>query len=362
MTVPPVQKPANMPPRLLTHIRWPLWVAQLATGAKSFADNPLIGSRRLNTLGLHRLRVRAAHAMTRWRRRLLSGGVSHEDREAFGRQGFVEWRDVLPPEDFRRMQDAILGRVWPARAMVQGHTLTRRIPVDADMLRAVPELAALLRHPRWRGLLRYVAASRNAPHYYIQTILTHYDLPQGGAGEDEGEDYDPQNDPHADTFHSSMKAWLFLTDVALEDGPFSYVPGTHRLTPERLEWEHARALRAPGDLDPLSARGSFRAGAEDLEALGVGDPTPFPVPANTLVVADTYGFHARGTASRPSVRVELWAYSRDNPFLPWTGLHPGSIPWLANRRTHILWWLQDRFPRLAGLPLTPITDKRPDQR
>ncbi|MET0361795.1 MAG: phytanoyl-CoA dioxygenase, partial [Sphingobium sp.] len=53
---------------LLTFLRWPFWAAQLVTGAKSFADNRLIGSRRLNALGLHRLRVRGAYAMTRWRR------------------------------------------------------------------------------------------------------------------------------------------------------------------------------------------------------------------------------------------------------------------------------------------------------
>ena len=38
--------------------RLPWWAAQLATGAKSFADNPLIGSPRLNALGMHAGRVR----------------------------------------------------------------------------------------------------------------------------------------------------------------------------------------------------------------------------------------------------------------------------------------------------------------
>ncbi len=35
---------------------------------------------------------------------------------------------------------------------------------------------------------------------------------------------------------------------------------------------------------------------------------------------DTFGFHARGDSDRPTKRVELWAYSRRTPFLPWTGL------------------------------------------
>jgi hypothetical protein len=36
----------------------PVWVLQLVTGAKSFADNPLIGSRWLNARGLHVWRLR----------------------------------------------------------------------------------------------------------------------------------------------------------------------------------------------------------------------------------------------------------------------------------------------------------------
>lgn len=45
--------PPSLPPSLPTVLRWPLWVAELATGAKSFVDNPILGSRRLHATGLH---------------------------------------------------------------------------------------------------------------------------------------------------------------------------------------------------------------------------------------------------------------------------------------------------------------------
>jgi hypothetical protein len=339
-----------MPPRLSTILRWPLWIAQLFTGAQSFADNPIIGSRRLNSLGLHRLRLRGAHALTSWRRWLLSGGVSVEDRAAFARQGYVEWRDVLPPDAFDRMRRALFDRAWPAREMAQGHAVTRRIAVDRTMLRAIPELAQLLRSSRWRGLMRYVASSRSEPLYYIQTILTHR----------AGPDADPQNTLHADAFHPSMKAWLFLTDVAPEDGPLNYVAGAHRLTAQRLAWDHAKALQAPAHVDRLSARGSLRIGKEELAQLGLPEPTAFAVPANTLIVADMFGFHARGPAARPSVRVEIWAYARRNPFLPWTGLDIASLPGIAERRVALLWRFKDRFERWTGQPWKDVGRKRPD--
>lgn len=288
--------------------------------------------------------------MTAWRRFLLAPGVSREDREAFRAQGFVKWGDVLPEDQFARMRSGLLERVWPTREMHQGGTVTRRIAVDAEMLQAVPELKALISNRKWRGLLRYVAGTRAEPHYYIQTILTHR----------VSEETDPQNAVHADTFHSAMKAWLFLTDVPLEDGPLSYVPGSHRLTPQRLAWEHGQALRASDDLDRLSARGSLRIRGDELDAMGLDRPVPFVVPANTLIVADTFGFHARSVAQKPSIRVELWAYNRGNPFAPWTGFNLGNLPFLVNRRVGWFWRAQDRFPKIFGAPMPVVEPKRPD--
>jgi hypothetical protein len=60
-----------------------------------------------------------------------------------------------------------------------------------------------------------------------------------------------------------------------------------------------------------------------------------------LVVADTFGFHARGTADRPTVRVELWAYRRRSPFLPWVGLDLLSLPGLARKRAQMAYRLVD---------------------
>lgn len=335
---------------VLRYWRLPFWLMELATEAKSFADNPLLGSRRLNRLGLHGLRVRSAAMMTSWRRWLLRGGVSAEDRACFREQGFVLWPDVLPTAQFEAMRAAIVEHARPAREMAQGHTVTRRFAVNSEMLRAIPELKMLIAAPRWRGLLRYVAATRAEPHYYIQTILTH---------RAEGTD-DPQNAVHADTFHSTMKAWLFLTDVTLADGPLSYVRGSHRLDAARRKWERERGLTAAREQDRLSARGSPRVRPGELEALGLPVPQPFTVTANTLVVADTFGFHARTPSTRPSIRIELWAYTRRNPFLPWTGLSAGSLPGLVHRRVTLFWRLQDRFPKLLRRSMLPVGAKRPD--
>jgi hypothetical protein len=94
-------------------------------------------------------------------------------------------------------------------------------------------------------------------------------------------------------------------------------------------------------------QGSFRIAAADLPRLGLPPPQLFAVPANTLVVADTFGFHARGPSFGRSLRVEIWAYGRRSPFVPWTGLDPWSGAALA-RRSLIGWRLGDLLER-AGI-------------
>lgn len=328
----------------------PWWLLQLVTGAKAFDGNPLLGSPTLNRLGLHGVRVRAAAGLARWRRLLLRHRLPAEDRQAFDRDGYILRPDFLPADEFERLRAEVLAYRGPAREMRQGDTITRRFAVDAQALRALPGVRALLGRADWRGLLGYVGSFRSTPDAYIQTILSH-----AVPGEP-----DPQTALHADTFHATVKAWLFLTDVPEDEGPFVYVPGSHRMSAARLAWERARSIRARHGLDQLSARGSFRIDAGELEGLGLPSPRNFAVRANTLVVADTSGFHARGPSQRSAMRIEIWAYGRRNPFLPWTGFDPLGLPGLVRRRVPLMWALRDRLPRLLGQPWQPAGTMTPD--
>jgi Phytanoyl-CoA dioxygenase (PhyH). len=318
----------------------PFYAAQLLTSAKSFLDNPLIGSARLNRLGLHRMRVRLADAMCRWRRGRLARHVRPEWREAFERDGFVIVEDVVPVDQWPALRSAILAYEGPAREMQQGDAITRRMAIDPDMLAAIPALRALLASKDITALFHYVAGFRTTPLHYIQTIVSHCG----------GNEPDPQESLHADSFHASMKAWLFLNPVSADQGPFTYVRGSHRFDTARLEWEHARSLRDPDAIDRLSARGSPRVDDADLAAMGLNPPEALALPANTLVVADTGGFHARGRANEPGERVEIWSYSRRNPFLPWLGGDLLSLPGVAERRVGWIWKIQD----LVGRPWNQV--------
>jgi Phytanoyl-CoA dioxygenase (PhyH) len=319
-------------------LRWwraPLWLIALLTGAKSFADNPILGSERLNRAGLHVWRLKAAHRLAWWRRARLAHLIPANLKAQFDRDGFIAVPDLLPPDQFDAVRRAILEAHADCRTQQQGDTITTRVPVGPELLRQVPALGSLLTSRRWKGMMAYVASTRAEPIYYIQAIA-------GGIAHGPP---DPQLELHSDTFQPSLKAWLFLTDVPQDGRPLTYVPGSHLLTPERIAWERRRSIDIE-KADRLSQRGSLRILPDDLAALGLPQPRHFAVPANTLVVADTCGFHARAASDRPTLRIELWAYCRRSPFLPWTGLDLLSWGPVAVRRAEwlgsIVDWLERR--------------------
>jgi hypothetical protein len=303
----------------LSALRWlllPWWLAQLFTGEKSFWPNPILGSLALNRRGLAVWRGRLAHRMTARRRRQLEPLIPAADRLVFERDGYVVKKGLLPPETFAELTAEIAALKATAGEFKEGDAITRRIPLTPELIARMPACRRLLAHPAFRGLTRYVGSFDAEPLVFIQTIFTQVD---------EGKT-DPQTSMHIDTFHPTMKAWLFLEDVAEEDGPFTYAPGSHRRTPRREAWERRLSIRA-SDPSTRKTGGAFRISKPEMAALKSAKPKRFAVPANTLVVADTYGFHARRPSTRPSMRLEIWAYSRGNPFAPWArlGLTPARL-------------------------------------
>lgn len=202
-------------------------------------------------------------------------------------------------------------------------------------LKKLPTTHSLINNAKWRALLNYVGSSKVQPMYYVQVILSHV----------RNSKPDPQTNLHSDTFHPSVKAWLFLTDVAEDEGPFVYAAGSHVVNEKRLDWEYQKSLQMNPKTDAMTRRGSFRVKAKELEDMGYQAPKAFAVKKNTLVIADTYGFHARGPSVRPSTRIELWAYGRRSPFLPWVGFDLLSIPVVKSRLIPWYWQALDFLER-----------------
>jgi Phytanoyl-CoA dioxygenase (PhyH) len=280
------------------------WIA-LLTSAKNFRDNPVIGSPTLNRWGLHLWRKRLAHAFAARRTKRLGAVLPADLKLACDRDGMVSVADFLPPDQWSKLLQEIYKHRLPMLEMAQPPALTRRAYLDAASCADMPATQALLSHPVLHSLLQYLAGYPGQAVIALQCIQS--DAPRADAA-------DPQTLWHTDTFHSTAKAWLLLHDVATEQGPFAYMPGTHRLTPLRQMWEQAQSIIAAQDSNAMHAKGSWRASEEELQEMGYSLTFTAALPANTLVVADTGGFHRRTPSSSPTARAEVYLSLRRTPF------------------------------------------------
>ncbi|WP_417693372.1 phytanoyl-CoA dioxygenase family protein [Roseibium sp.] len=317
--------------KALSYLNAPFWLMGVVGAEKSYMKNPIIGSERLNKLGLHRKRVEIAEAMANSRRSRLASVVPDEHRAFFDQNGYMVVENFLPAEIYEKLLMETAEKTFAAREMRQGQTVTRMTPLPPEVLNANPGIASAARSPLAKGMIRYAASQGGQPHCFMQTVIAE---PNKGPK-------DPQTDVHSDTFHATAKAWLFLQDVGEEDGPFCFVPGSHKMTPERLEWEYENSLSASADNRSHHASGSFRIQAEELDRLGLSQPVRMAVPGNTLIVADTHAFHGRTPSERPTTRAEIHWHHRRNPFLPWTGLDPVSLPLIREREMNLFLGVSD---------------------
>lgn len=329
----------------------PVWVASIFSTAKSFVANPVLGSYHLNRAGVHVARITLAYGLTRIRHALLAGLASPPDRRAFQRDGYLAKENFLPLDLFTAVEREARGYRGKARSCYQGDTVTRRVLLDHETLARLPACASLVRNRRFRRLIKYCAARNHAPLIYIQRIENH--AIDGGD--------DPQRILHSDTFHPTVKAWLFLDDVDEGNGPFTYVPGSHRLSWRRLGWEYRKSISWRELQDPYSKKGSLRLTDSERRDLGLGEPVRHRVRRNTLIIANTHGFHCRGHAAQAMPRLEIWVYSRTNPFNPFPGLDSR----LLERVQH--WFfkaylrrLDRRAERAGGRPSWRLTDWHED--
>ncbi len=337
-----MKKPAGSPKRPLRQLLlWPLYLPTLLTGAKSFKKNPVIGNRLLNRLGLHVLRLLLAAAIFKLRRWQLAWMLDSTDRQQLQRQGFLVKESFLPADMFQRLEEEARNRQLEARICLQGDAITHRVLLDHVTQAQLPACRELLAYRPWRRMLGYAAGRYRVPGVWIHRIYN---------GVNPGK-LDPQLTLHSDSFHPTIKAWLFLDDVDERNGPFTYVPGSHRLSLRRLVWEYRRSVGMTGEGDHYSASGSLRLGPGDSEYLNLPPPVACKVARNTLVIADTHGFHCRGASQPGSSRLAIWCISRTNPFNPLPGLPFRFLDRidLAIFRGHLAW--QDwRAARRGGKP------------
>lgn len=161
------------------------------------------------------------------------------------------------------------------------------------------------------------AAHRNvddvsAQDYFIKTSYVQRleNIPNNG---------DIQKVCHSDVFYPCVKYWYFPDAVNEDDGPFLFARNSVELTFPILEFHYRESVEVVKDTwdkrrNKGHAEGSFRALDDDLAKMGL-KLEPITCKPNTLVIANTSGFHARGDAKHYHIRSALHGAIRvDTPY------------------------------------------------
>ncbi len=291
-------------------LKTPLYLIEIMTVNKSFKDNPIIGSALLNRCGLHVIRMLLSHFSMHIRMLMLSVGISAEDRRQYFKQGYLVKENYLPEDEFAYLEKE--SRIFDEeiREARQGDTLTHRAVLSPDILTRYPIMEGILFSKSFQRLARFTSGHLRDPLYYLEEIKNQYCKGH----------LDPQKMFHHDTFHPSMKCWLFIDDVAENSGAFTFIPQSHRLNWKRIKWEYKMSITAKGAKNKITARGSTRYSDDDLVELDLPAPLAFTVKKNTFVLVNVFGIHRRGDSIGKSTRLALWGDSRTNPFLPFPGI------------------------------------------
>ena len=313
--------------KIINLFKIPIHFIQLFSGAKSFEKNLFIGNKFLNKKGLHIWRVSISQKFAKMRRRSLSHLITKKECEEYEENGFVRIDNFLDEQTFNNLLNEIHNNDFEREDMHQGVAITRRSMIDDIDLKFCPALKEARDDKRMINLIRYISSHYGQPLTTLQTVLSK---------RSDSKKMDPQTQLHSDTFHPTAKAWLFLIDVGEEDGPFSYVVGSHKVTSHRYTWEKEISTSFDKEDSIYAKRGSLRIKNDELEKLGYPQPTSMCVKANTLIVADTHGFHSRCVSNKSTTRIEIYSSLRRNPFLPFVvssfgGLHIASLPFIKKR-------------------------------
>ncbi len=280
----------------------------------------------LNLLGIQIPRIVTARFLYRIKLFKIQPELKEKVRDLRS-NGLLVWQDFLPADEFEALS-AELSRLlvkenqWPSNRedLFQSHPLKQFGPST------LPETYKFFSNATLRQILE-AAEKRVLAKLHTKAAIQ---LIKYGPGND------PQTKLHSDTWFNTHKIWFYLDDVEIKDGPLIYVKKSHRLTLTQLVYVYRSCRRND------RRQGSRSISEAELARQALRE-TAITCPRNTLVIANTYGYHRRLPRSAGGKRLSLHVALRDNPFV---------VYGLGKR-------LADQLRKLAGVRLTETSPAKP---
>ena len=261
------------------------------TGHKFFLTkviHPLFARVDLMEKGLHIFRI----VFARHAHNLRPGGFKD-----FESKGIKTYRSFLSKTDHKKVLEEISKfplseNIQPSnnRAIISKHINLEKLIQDAKIFNTCVKAVH-------REETDAAARAHFEKTTYVQRLVN---APKNG---------DIQKVCHSDVFYPCVKYWYFPEEVTVDNGPFMYAKGSTQITDEMLDFFYRESVAVTKTKWVLSrnkghGEGSFRALPEDLKDMNL-KLEPITVKANSLVIADTSGFHCRGDAMKKHIRSAL---------------------------------------------------------
>ncbi|KZL21449.1 hypothetical protein PsAD2_00743 [Pseudovibrio axinellae] len=200
--------------------------------------------------------------------------------------------NVLPREFFRRLKfeafDYFVGQRDRNRRLLSNwhNSQSFTLPLNYAQLLRQPFLQSVITDELIPPALQFTAGRKAKPAYHLEAMAQ---CAPSFRLKTSGNNTPPFKIEH-DALAPGATALLFMETITPEDGALFYVPGSHRMTEQRISWEYQRYLD-PSDTEDNRDIPYTR--LTDLQELDLRPLLPLRVQANTLLIWDRTGFHGR---------------------------------------------------------------------
>lgn len=162
-----------------------------------------------------------------------------------------------------------------------------------------PNLYEVFKNTKINDLFKYAEKKKNINLFMrLERVITKNELRN-----------DDNAHWHVDTYHNTHKAWIYLTDVKKENGPYNYVVGSNKFSFERMFWEYINSVKAVFMKNYLPFF-TFDQHSEKLEKKKI----ELICNKNSFFITNTHGYHRRGDSKAHQVRDAISFFTRENPF------------------------------------------------
>ena len=255
--------------------------------AQQIPSKKYLNSKRIQTWRIERARKLINSRRQKQKEKYASDLISFEkELNSLERDGIVIIRDFLPDNCLEEIKK------YREKSIDNGFTDLKHFKLrgaeymDGVIEKLLPATFDFLRQSHLVNILPKVYLGRNT---LPQTWRLKYirDLP---------EQIDENCFNHSDTFHNTLKIWIYLDDLAADEDTLKFWKRSH------LPNEYIDSLRLQ---ELLNGNGSPRLEENVMLRLGY-EKFDQSIKANSIIIADTYGFHFRNycplkTKWRPTI-------------------------------------------------------------